>query len=134
MTDLNEHKDRILALIDGLSGSTSIGNLALEARALKQLLDPPPVDPDLLAVRKIMADHYDECHNPMVAAQYRAGHNDDLLSSQLKSFKAGRELQKSEPSEAVELLTRSLNALPDCYASLRYAIDAFLNKQQDART
>jgi hypothetical protein len=68
--------------VDGLREVATIA-----ARLRRESWTPPPVDPDLLAVRRLLAEEF-----PTMAAQMLAGERDHITLNQrfLAGYKAGK--------------------------------------------
>jgi hypothetical protein len=59
----------------------------IAARLRREGYTPPPVDPDLLAVRRLLAEEY-----PLIADEMLAGERDHITNNQrfLAGYKAGK--------------------------------------------
>lgn len=70
-----------------------------EARAIAALLPPPP-DPDVEAVREMLAVYYEEQEQSGIAARYRDGtftlENDGAFRIALTVYKAGKAAEREE--------------------------------------
>ena len=77
-------------------GVTDEGHAVIAARLAREgWMPPPPVDPDLLAVREIVAKVYEQRRWLDLAAAARGGKTDNevRIQSALAAYKAGREAE-----------------------------------------
>jgi hypothetical protein len=74
-------------------GSPLVEDATIAARLAREGWTPPPVDPDLLAVREIVAEWWDGMGSGYSAREVRAGRCDmhDLIKVALAAYKAGKE-------------------------------------------
>jgi hypothetical protein len=79
--------------LEGISGEIAftVENFrevaTIAARLRREGYTPPPVDPDLLAVRRLLAEEY-----PLIADEMLAGERDHITNNQrfLAGYKAGK--------------------------------------------